>query len=66
MEENKDAKGSGIMWIALIIIAVLAIMLIVSVGEGLYYFMSDGGWKWLLVVGGVIVFALLVARAKGE
>lgn len=66
MEENKDTKGSWIMWPAIIIIAIFAIMIIVNVGEGLYYFMSDGGWKWLLVVGGLIVFALLVAHAKGE
>ena len=66
MENNKDSKGSGIMWIAIIIIAILAIMIIAGIGEGLYYFISDGGGKWLLVVGGLIVFALLVAHAKGE
>lgn len=54
------------MWIAIIIIAILAIMIIVGIGEGLYYFISDGGGKWLLIIGGLIVFALLVAHAKGE
>ena len=66
MENNNDTKGGWIIWLAFLIIAVLVIMILVSVGKGLYYFFDSGGWKWLLVVGGTIIFALLVAHAKGE
>lgn len=42
------------------------ILIIKTLFEGFLYFLEDGGWIWLLVVGGLILFVVLIIIASGK
>ena len=62
MEDDKNKKDTkftiGCAIGAFLIIALICIVLY-ETSIGVAYFLSEGGWKWLLVVVGCILLALL-------
>lgn len=60
---NKESNPWPL-WVGLIILALIAIAVIrIVVGGTIAFFQTEGIWKWLLVIIGLIVFVALVMNA---
>ena len=66
METKKDKRVGNIGCTLLVIALIIIVMILANIGEGLFYAISDGGWKWLLIVGGLAAFVFLVMNAAGD
>ncbi len=60
MEEKKKDDFPKVGCILVSILAIgFAIWTIFNIAEGLYYTITDGGWVWLCVVGGILLFSII-------
>ena len=68
MSDNKNMdKPPYAMFIMVAILILIAIVLIIKEAlTGLFLFLSDGGWVWLIVVIGFFTFVALVMHAAGK
>lgn len=62
-KDNMEKPPFLLMGITAVLVLIFLIMAIINTAKGIVYFMQDGGWAWILVVLGLIVFVALVHNA---
>jgi hypothetical protein len=62
--KNLENPPTGGIILTMILLAIFAIVVIVGLIKGFAAFIEDGGWIWLLVVGGLALFVFLLSRAN--
>lgn len=67
MDNNNQSKPPlFLLAVMAILILVVIVYTIVQLATGAFLLLADGGWKWVLVVGGVLLVAFLIGHAKGD
>ena len=59
-DNNKKEHPVLILTLAIICIATLIIFVVKDIATVVFLALSEGGWKWLLVIVGLVVFSLLI------
>ena len=63
-DNNLQKPPTGALMLVMALLVVFAVVLIVGIIKGFSAFISDGGWIWLLVIGGLALFVYLVSKAN--
>jgi len=63
-DNNLQKPPTGALMLVMALLVVFAVVLTVGIIKGFSAFISDGGWIWLLVIGGLALFVYLVSKAN--
>ena len=63
-DKDLQKPPTGALTLVMALLVVFAVVLIVGIAKGFSAFISDGGWIWLLIVGGLALFVYLVSKAN--
>ena len=67
MKDNNQNEPSLFLFAVIVIIVLIIIVyIIVQLATGVFLFLQSGGWRWVLIICGVLLAAFLIGHAKGD
>ena len=63
-DKDLQKPPTGALMLVMALLIIFVIVLFLGIIKGFSAFIADGGWIWLLVVGGLALFVYLVSKAN--